>query len=431
MDQEPRVSPWHFVVKVLLCSESNQTEAALARFDQALLVEKDLLGVHYARALCLEKGGNLTGALQATQLELLRQPGHTQAKKLYHQLRCRHRNELTVRNPLPDKPALSHPNLPKITVVTPSFNQAGFLEDCINSVLSQNYPNLEYIIMDGGSTDGSVAIIRKYAKYLAHWQSKPDGGQYAAIQQGFRMSSGALMTWLNSDDRFHPFAFETIAAAFLKRSEVSWIMGRPNSITSTGQPKSFSNPLPRWSRQLYLEFKYRYPFIQQEGTFWRRALWEKAGARLRTEMKLAGDLELWTRFFRHAQLYTLDALIASFRSQPNQKTQSLLQQYFEEAEGVLKEELAQFQLSNDQTLMPAPDPICVDSLDLRVQLREKISMNAAKFFLACGNPELAQKPNDQPAAPKSQSTLRNSLNSCATNPSTSNLTHLRAPTILV
>src|SRR5690349_701527 len=94
-------------------------------------------------------------------------------------------------------------NWPKISIVTPNFNNGKYLEDTIVSVLSQNYPNLEYFIIDGGSTDNSLEIIKRYERHLAGWTSEPDGGMYEAIDKGFNKTTGEIMAWLNSDDMYH------------------------------------------------------------------------------------------------------------------------------------------------------------------------------------------------------------------------------------
>lgn len=268
---------------------------------------------------------------------------------------------------------------PKITVVTPSFNQADYLEECIDSILSQNYPNLEYIIMDGGSTDGSVEIIKKYKKYLAYWQSQPDGGQYAAINEGVHRSSGEIMTWLNSDDKFHPRAFETVANIFMERASVEWIMGRPNGFSPNGVQSWVYDYLPLWSREKYLRKEYRNPYIQQEGTFWRRSLWEKAGAYLRSDLQLAGDLELWTRFFRYAQLYTADAMLAGYRQHPRQKSASFLEEYNREAENILDQERALFNRVPNGMLLPAPPPILLTADTERANLQHYPVITAENF----------------------------------------------------
>ncbi|MBL1212494.1 MAG: glycosyltransferase [Ignavibacteriae bacterium] len=225
---------------------------------------------------------------------------------------------------------------PKITIVTPSYNQAEFLEETIKSVLSQGYPNLEYIIMDGGSTDGSVEIIKKYEDQLAYWQSKPDGGQYAAIEEGLNRGTGEIMGWINSDDRLYPQSLQTVASIFMNDNSIEWITGRPSMFNNMGE-QFYRIDLSVWSQERYL--KKNYQFIQQECTFWKKVLWEKAGSKLRSELKLAGDLELWTRFFRHAYLHSVDILLGGFRKQPNQKTASFMNEYLKEAENILDAEI--------------------------------------------------------------------------------------------
>ena len=249
--------------------------------------------------------------------------------------------------------------LPKITIVTPSYNQAAFLEECIDSVLSQNYPGLEYIVMDGGSSDGSPEIIRKHQKHLSHWQSAPDGGQYPAVNDGFRRSGGAIMAWLNSDDKYHPGALWLVSDAFRAFPQVSWITGSPTGWDECGRPQYFSSQPPLWSREKYLRGEIGPPHIQQESTFWRRSLWDLAGGGLDTGLDFAADLELWARFFRHAQLHTLDAPLGGFRSHPAQKTASFLEQYHGEAARVIERERLFFTSSGAPALEPPPQPLSV------------------------------------------------------------------------
>ena len=226
----------------------------------------------------------------------------------------------------------------KISVVTPSFNQGRFLEKTICSVLDQGYPDLEYIIMDGGSMDNSLEIIRKYEDHLTYWQSSPDNGQYDAIQSGFEKSTGEIMAYLNSDDVYFPWTLRVVGEIFAKFPEVEWLTTSCTSATPPdGQFPLLFNRYNR-SRRRFFETRgkllRRRDFIQQEATFWRRNLWEKAGARLDTQLKYAGDFELWSRFYQYTGLVTVHIPLAMFRIHAEQKT-TLLEQYIAEAESVL------------------------------------------------------------------------------------------------
>lgn len=222
---------------------------------------------------------------------------------------------------------------PRISIVTPSYNQGQFIEETIRSVLLQGYPNLEYIIIDGGSTDNSVEIIKKYEEYLTYWVSEPDDGQYDAINKGFSRATGEIMAWLNSDDMYVPWTFKTVAEIFNKFKFVNWITGFPTSynihgsmvVVGAGQYRIYSKNFIR--KGFYGPIG---PWIQQESTFWRRELWEKAGGSMNTSYKYAADFELWQRFSTYDYLYTVTAVLGGFRHHPNQKTQTQMDKYYEE-----------------------------------------------------------------------------------------------------
>lgn len=230
-------------------------------------------------------------------------------------------------------------SLPKITIVTPSFNQGKYLEDTILSVLGQGYPNLEYMIIDGGSTDGSVDIIRKYEHQLAWWVSERDNGLYHALQKGFERSSGEIMAWLNADDMYHLKSLFTVAEIFGRFGQVKWIMGT-NTFFDEGGRAFLYGDLPygqRWSRLRLQLFDGR--FIQQESVFWRRELWDHAGGLIDQNHSLAADFELWLRFFRYERLYSTSFMLGGFRFRTeNQKSYNQRDQYLKEVKQLLAQE---------------------------------------------------------------------------------------------
>jgi glycosyltransferase involved in cell wall biosynthesis len=218
-------------------------------------------------------------------------------------------------------------NLPKISIVTPSWNQGRFIEETIESVLSQRYPNLEYIIMDGGSTDGSVEIIKKFAPQLAYWQSQKDGGQYQAINDGFALSTGEVMGWINSDDKLLPWCLQTVGDIFAAHPSVEWISSLfPFGWSESGKAATCRAAEGYSSEEFWLghylpgrEKEGRYS-IQQESTFWRRSLWDRAGG-LDVSLKFAGDFDLWARFFKAgAEVYGVGVPLGGFRHQQDQKS---------------------------------------------------------------------------------------------------------------
>jgi len=225
-------------------------------------------------------------------------------------------------------------DIQKISIVTPSFNQAKYLEETIQSVLGQNYPNLEYIIIDGGSTDGSVEIIKKYENHLAYWISEPDNGMYHAIQKGFDKSTGDIMAWINSDDMYHPRALFTVAEIFNSFGSVNWLQGLTTIFDESGRT------VEAYKSRIFTKFDFYnadYGFIQQESTFWRRSLWERTGASLDCSLLYAGDFALWLKFFSSDKLYVTNALIGGFRMRSsNQLSLDFRKEYIEEIEKKLE-----------------------------------------------------------------------------------------------
>lgn len=209
----------------------------------------------------------------------------------------------------------------------PSFNQAEFLEAAILSILSQNYPNLEYIIIDGGSMDGSREIIQRYESSLSYWVSEPDNGQYHAINKGFEKATGDILGWLNSDDLHCPWTLKAVATIMTDCADAEWVSSLyPMTWDREGLPASVDRK-PGFSSRAVLEGRYRagnrfYGYIQQESTFWRRRLWERAGMAVPTDCGLAGDFALWLRFAQYAELDAVNVPLAGFRFQAGQQSRA-------------------------------------------------------------------------------------------------------------
>ena len=200
---------------------------------------------------------------------------------------------------------------PRISVVTPSFNQGEFLEATLRSVMTQGYAGLEYVVIDGGSSDESVSIIERYDADLAYWVSEPDQGHAHALNKGFAQTTGEIMCWINSSDMYYPWTLATVAEIFSQLPEVDWITGAVSMFDVCGRPRVVASASGVNVFDV-LAGHYRY-CIQQESVFWRRSLWERAGGRLDQTLTYAADLDLWLRFFRLAPLYRVGTLLGGFR----------------------------------------------------------------------------------------------------------------------
>lgn len=199
---------------------------------------------------------------------------------------------------------------PRISVVTPSFNQGEFLEATLRSVITQRYPNLEYVVIDGGSTDNSVSIIQRHEADLAYWVSERDQGHAHALNKGFARTSGEIMCWLNSSDLYFPWTLETVAEVFSRFPQVEWITGTRSMFDVHGRLRVV---VPTFGTNLYDILAGNHRGIQQESVFWRRSLWERVGSRLDETLTCAADLDLWLRFVECAPLCHVETVLGGFR----------------------------------------------------------------------------------------------------------------------
>jgi glycosyltransferase involved in cell wall biosynthesis len=234
------------------------------------------------------------------------------------------------------------PSLPTITVVTPSFNRKEYLAETMDSVLGQGYPKLEYIVVDGKSTDGSTELIERRAGELAWWVSEPDSGAWEAINKGFAHASGEVMGWLGSDDLLMPWSLSIVGEIFATFPQIEWLTTQiPMMCDEDGRPVDSyrldaygADEFFRGENLPYAGWKAA-GFIQQESTYWRRTLWERVGGRLDESLRLAADFDLWARFHRAgAKLYGVRVPLACFRLHANQLSQDS-RGYTEEARRVL------------------------------------------------------------------------------------------------
>ncbi|MCS6993865.1 MAG: glycosyltransferase [Anaerolineales bacterium] len=204
----------------------------------------------------------------------------------------------------------------KVSIVTPSFNQARFLERTIRSVLEQDYPDIEYIIVDGGSTDGSREIIQQYAPKLAWWVSEPDNGQTDAINKGFARATGEIFAWLNSDDTYNPHAIAEAVEFLAHNPHVGLVYGEANFIDEHDR---IIGRFPA-AQTDYARLRRGYVHIPQQAAFWRADLWRQVGP-LDPSFYFAMDYDLWVRLARITELrYLPGRTWANFRLHSSGKT---------------------------------------------------------------------------------------------------------------
>ena len=225
-------------------------------------------------------------------------------------------------------------NWPRITIVTPSFNQGKFLEETIKSVLNQNYPNLEYFIVDGGSTDNSINIIKKCAEKIDWWVSEPDQGQSDAINKGFQKAKGDWLCWVNSDDILLPDALEKVAKASNANSDVDVITGNVIYIDEN----DFIVRCVRVPRMRWFFYRRSVGYFTAPAVFFKKELYEKVGG-LDIKLHYSMDIDLWHKFrLEGAKIYHIKEYLGGFRVHKSSKTGPRMlgtKKYFEHPETTL------------------------------------------------------------------------------------------------
>ena len=210
---------------------------------------------------------------------------------------------------------MTTPSLPRVSIVTPSFNQAQYIESTIQSVLVQDYPQIEYLIVDGSSTDDTVDIIKKYQGQLAWWVSEKDQGQTDAINKGFARASGDILAWINSDDTYEPGAVRLAANYLMEHPEVGMVYGDCNFINAEGRVIGrFAS-----AQTNYRMLRQGYVHIPQQTMFFRGELWRQVGP-LDPSFYFAMDYDLWTRISARTGIKYIPQTWANFRLHTTGKT---------------------------------------------------------------------------------------------------------------
>lgn len=219
---------------------------------------------------------------------------------------------------------------PHISIVTPSFNQVEYIENTLLSVLEQSYPNLEYLVMDGGSTDGSAEIIKKYVRHLTYWQSKPDGGQVAALNAAFQMATGDIFAFVNSDDFLLEGALRHIAELYKFYPQAAGWVGGGHSITGDGYilntrlpQKLMRDDLANWQEN----------WFYQPACFFSARLARAAGS-IDNRYENAFDFDYWMRLSELGDFIPTSQILAAATVHPNAKTQKYRARMFEEVQDI-------------------------------------------------------------------------------------------------
>lgn len=226
-------------------------------------------------------------------------------------------------------------NIPRISLITPVFNGRAYLAQTLQSIRAQRATDLEYIVCDGGSTDGSWELIEANRDIITHAIRGPDSGMYDALMKGFARATGDILGWINADDIMMPWCLDCVRTYLGRVPECRWLTGVPSLFNGDGQMVWVAQVAPRyrraWIRRGWYSGRGLGP-IQQESTFFRRDLFEQVGG-LDRSLRLAGDFDLWRRFAAHAELHQVGTVLAGFRLHGKNLT-SNIDAYYREAGAV-------------------------------------------------------------------------------------------------
>ena len=258
---------------------------------------------------------------------------------------------------------------PRISVITPSFNQAPFLERTLRSVLDQNYPNLEFIVIDGGSSDGSVEILKKYESQLAYWVSERDQGQSHALNKGFARATGEIVGWLNSDDLYSPDTLAYVGKWFAEHPQHDLFYGGLYLIDGDDRIQNAvwaGTDDPRYTFRVSLD-------VHQQSLFWRRELMERAGM-IDESLRFSMDLDFIIRLLLHGRAGRTRRYLGMFRLHDAAKTATIVEQSWRENELI-------YERYRDQIPLP-PMPARLNKFWLRSQRILKVLLDAPPSYFA-------------------------------------------------
>ena len=214
---------------------------------------------------------------------------------------------------------------PKVSVITPSYNQGKYIEETIRSVTMQGYPNLEYIIIDGGSGDDTLAIIKKYSQEITYWVSEKDNGQTHALNKGLERATGDILAYLNSDDLYMPYTFKLVAELF-RTHRLSWLTGIQSRLVYDEVISPKRDAVKLFNRELYRKGYHigsLFGWNQQCSTFWSKHLFDQVGRKFDESFNHAMDIDMWIRMSSFAELVSVEAVLAMMRLHSDQKSRNI------------------------------------------------------------------------------------------------------------